>query len=66
MARKKKRPFTSAERAEVEKLSAMGIRGQNPDPDRCSMLFKINPDEYGEINGRVRREIQESIRRNGI
>lgn len=66
MARKKKRPYTAAERAEVEVVSRNGIRGQYSDPDRVQELYRLNPEEYGEINKRVRKEVQDGIRRDGF
>ena len=63
---KKKRPYTAAERFEVESLSRSGIQGQYVDQYRCQQLLKLNAEEYGEINRRVRKEVQDGIRRNGI
>ena len=65
MAKKKKyRPFTAAEAAEVYDLCFQGRLGRLSAGDRigrCGDLFGINPDEYREIHDRAVAKANASV-----
>jgi len=65
MSRKKQRPYTEAERAEVADLcyrSKLGGQLSDRDSARVQELFDINSEEYGEVSKAARDKANSDYR----
>lgn len=63
MASKKHRPFTDAERVEVYDLCLQGRLGTVPESKigRLTMLYAVNPAEYGKIQQRAHHNADRTV-----